>query len=270
MPLSNPPALPEYRHNAWIALGATLMALGGAWFAGWGVAVAQAAKHDDRHFWILPSFLAVVVVMLGLAVILAVIFDWWLPGKPRPPKRRTARGSTQGSAGNTMTVAAPIPPLANVDLELVPPEMIEASTPPRWRLLLRVVNGGTARSFHAKVVNLKGAAVPANGSWLIPWRSRDTDTSPIEAGGNDLLELAIADPSGVSGFRFLELRPGSVPRREHIARLPDLNQKYGAIYERDLIVDVMVWDTATSQSITRRLCLGFVNERVPIRIGFVH
>lgn len=116
MPISYPPPTtnpPEYSHNGWIALGAMLMTLAGAWLATWGVAVLQSDPKDDRSFWIAPTFVALIVMGVGLAVILAVIFDWWLPGKPRrrrPPSPHRA-SSPPGSAENTMpTVSATVLP----------------------------------------------------------------------------------------------------------------------------------------------------------------
>jgi hypothetical protein len=71
----------EHRRNGWFLLGGSMIAGGVAWLAAWGVAVASAGPPHSLRYWDWPSYAATGVVVAGLLIVFAVMYDWlaWLP-----------------------------------------------------------------------------------------------------------------------------------------------------------------------------------------------
>jgi hypothetical protein len=72
-----------------------MIAAGVAWLAAWEVAVASAKPAGSLHYLVPASYVAVVVVVLGFLVVVAVMYDWparlWelRPAGDEPPLKIT-------------------------------------------------------------------------------------------------------------------------------------------------------------------------------------
>lgn len=86
----------EHRRNGWYLLGGSMITGGMAWLAAWGVAVASSSAPNSLHFLDAATYIAAGIVVVGLLVVLAVMYDWltgltWLfPGRTGLPLKVVA------------------------------------------------------------------------------------------------------------------------------------------------------------------------------------
>lgn len=69
----------DHRRVGWYTLGGALSALGGAWLVAYLVACLQSSAPHKLHYWVPVTFAAIALVVVGIVIIFAVMYDWLDP-----------------------------------------------------------------------------------------------------------------------------------------------------------------------------------------------
>jgi hypothetical protein len=88
-------AVSDHRKNGLLALGSAMVGVGAAYLVSWLIAVQTSKPSEHRHYWNVYSYLSLAALLVGLAMLLAVTYDWTLPHPRDTKQNRKPTGLSQ-------------------------------------------------------------------------------------------------------------------------------------------------------------------------------